>query len=269
MYVSIGRSDTIEGLQPTFIMSGAPRSNIHAGMFGISGSELQAQEEIVTSSDSSGTHSKQSRPSFVALRDEWDNLSATFIERHNWSIRLEEEKGPLLVTDFFAWMDSDPGFSLDAFEKLGKEEFDACLARSDWKQNNEFLGKVNARLWRQYHSIEPEFRLGTYEGTPLALRLNGRALGQRETESWLCEYHDITALNVGPLFGMRYQALDNEIREFLLVPLGKSSGAYLSFYSFPLSGITNPSQETCSHCANRLSEEVILGSIQGSFGRWK
>ncbi|KAH0839144.1 hypothetical protein AYO21_04737 [Fonsecaea monophora] len=93
---------------------------------------------------------------------------------------------------------------------------------ADWSANNEALRKVNSRLWSQYLSVKPDFDLGRYQGIPLALRLNGRVLGPLETELSVREFYDITAINAGPLFGIRYKAGENgsEDQAFLIVPLG-------------------------------------------------
>ncbi|KIW80674.1 hypothetical protein Z517_07290 [Fonsecaea pedrosoi CBS 271.37] len=92
---------------------------------------------------------------------------------------------------------------------------------ADWSANNKTLGKVNSWLWSQYLSIKPDLDLGRYQSTPLALRLNGRVLGPLETELSVREFYDITAINTGPLFGIRYKAGENgtEDQAFLFVPL--------------------------------------------------
>lgn len=124
---------------------------------------------------------------------------------------------------------------------ISKEEFATSLRSVRWHISGRCLGKVNTRLWHPCMFIEPDFCLGNYEGTPLSLRLNGRALGPQETESEICAFYDITAINIGPLYGIRYKAGDEgtEYRDFLFVPLGKWISACLSLKPHVFVNMTN------------------------------
>lgn len=167
---------------------------------------------------------------FRSLQNEWENQSTSFVERRKWRTLLKEEHGPRFAENFFDSLDENFDYSLENYEKISKEEFATCLRNTRWNNNREGLGKLNPRLWHPYLSIEPEFYLGNYEGTPLSLRLNGRALGPQEAELEIREFYDIIAVNIGPLFGIRYKAGDEgtEDRDFLFVPLGKLINACLS-----------------------------------------
>jgi hypothetical protein len=157
---------------------------------------------------------------YKSLRNEWDTMPTDFGGRMIWIDDLAKERGRQYVNDFLEWVEETKDPLSIQLNEVSNEQFASCLKSVDWIQRNDALGTVNARLWSRYISADPDLFLGHCKGTPLTVRLNGRALNPPESD-W--RYYGVSSVNPPTLLGLRYKPLNEKLKpqDFLLITLGK------------------------------------------------